>query len=203
MKGIYCHKVLPASFDDSLSYYEVICKLTDKINEVIDFTDSVQAQIDALNGRLDGVDSDIGNIRENIAALDSKVEKYHEELLSLINELYILLNYLAKGQQQWDCQFGIYTDTMRAQRDMFNDVTVHGITCDDLVETVDTVDALAECGLNVRGLAVMGLWLAENFDIPDYFRYADSGGGGSAGGITVLDLRDGIVNMDGFFMKGK
>lgn len=201
MKGFYCHKVLPASFDDSLSYYEVVCRLTGKINEVIDFTDSVQAQIDALNARLDGVDSDIGNIRENIAALDSKVEEYHEELLGLINELHVLLEYLAKGQQQWDCQLGIYTDTMRAQRDMFNDVTVHGITCDDLVETVETVDALTECGLNVRGLAVMGLWLVENFDIPDYFRYADSGG--STGAITVLDLRDGIVNMDGFFMKGE
>lgn len=201
MKGFYCHKVLPASFDDSLSYYEVVCKLTGKINEVIDFTDSVQAQIDALNGRLDGVDTNIGNIRENIAALDSKVEEYHEELLGLINELHVLLEYLAKGQQQWDCQLGIYTDTMRAQRDMFNDVTVHGITCDDLVETVETVDALTECGLNVRGLAVMGLWLVENFDIPDYFRYADSGG--STGAITVLDLRDGIVNMDGFFMKGE
>lgn len=201
MKGFYCHKVLPASFDDSLSYYEVVCKLTGKINEVIDFTDSVQAQIDALNARLDGVDTDIGNIRENIAALDSKVEEYHEELLGLINELHVLLEYLAKGQQQWDCQLGIYTDTMRAQRDMFNDVTVHGITCDDLVETVETVDALTECGLNVRGLAVMGLWLVENFDIPDYFRYADSGG--STGAITVLDLRDGIVNMDGFFMKGE
>lgn len=176
MNGFYCHKVLPASFDDSLSYYEVVCKLTGKINEVIDFTDSFQTQIDALNGRLDGVDSDIGDIREDIAALDSKVEEYHEELLGLINELHVLLEYLAKGQQQWDCQLGIYTDTMRAQRDMFNDVTVHGITCDDLVETVETVDALAECGLNVRGLAVMGLWLVENFDIPDYFRYADSDG---------------------------
>ena len=52
---------------------------------------------------------------------------------------------------------------------MFNDVTVHGITCDDLVEHVSTVDELANCGLNVRGVAVMGLWLITKFDIPQYF----------------------------------
>lgn len=31
----YCQKVLPAVFDDSLSYYEVLCKLQAKINEII------------------------------------------------------------------------------------------------------------------------------------------------------------------------
>lgn len=33
--AFYCQKVLPAAFDDSLSYYEMVCKLTDKINELI------------------------------------------------------------------------------------------------------------------------------------------------------------------------
>lgn len=36
-----CRKVLPLSFDDSLSYYEVICKLTEKINAVIEVLDSI------------------------------------------------------------------------------------------------------------------------------------------------------------------
>lgn len=33
----YCHKILPLSYDDSLSYYEVLCKLTSKMNEMIDY----------------------------------------------------------------------------------------------------------------------------------------------------------------------
>lgn len=32
----YCQKVLPAVYDDSLSYYECICKLVHKINEIIE-----------------------------------------------------------------------------------------------------------------------------------------------------------------------
>ena len=31
-----CQKVLPLVYDDSLSYYEYLCKLTNKMNEMID-----------------------------------------------------------------------------------------------------------------------------------------------------------------------
>ena len=39
-------KVLPCVYDDSLSYYEVLCKVRDKLNEVIDIDN---AQSDAIN----------------------------------------------------------------------------------------------------------------------------------------------------------
>ena len=32
----WCYKVLPLVYDDSLSYYEVLCKVVKKLNEVID-----------------------------------------------------------------------------------------------------------------------------------------------------------------------
>lgn len=35
-ENCYCQKVLPIVYDNSLSYYEVLCKLTGKINELID-----------------------------------------------------------------------------------------------------------------------------------------------------------------------
>lgn len=30
-------KILPLTYDDSLSYYEQLCKLTNKMNELVDF----------------------------------------------------------------------------------------------------------------------------------------------------------------------
>lgn len=30
-------KILPVSYDDSLSYYEQLCKLTNKMNELVEF----------------------------------------------------------------------------------------------------------------------------------------------------------------------
>ena len=32
----YCYKIIPLIYDDSLSYYEVLCKLREKINEIIE-----------------------------------------------------------------------------------------------------------------------------------------------------------------------
>ena len=49
----YCQKVLPLAYDDSLSYYEVVCKLTSKVNEVIAMIDDklddyIRQQLDKL-----------------------------------------------------------------------------------------------------------------------------------------------------------
>lgn len=35
IKNFWCHKILPLTYDESLSYYEVLCKLTHKMNEII------------------------------------------------------------------------------------------------------------------------------------------------------------------------
>lgn len=34
------HKILPLVYDESLSYYEVLCKVVAKVNEVIDFVEA-------------------------------------------------------------------------------------------------------------------------------------------------------------------
>lgn len=203
MRRDYCHKVLPAVFDDSLSYYEVLCRLTDKVNEIISTYDDLQAQIDSLDSRIKDNDADIAKLFGLVSDLDDKVESYNSNVLSLITEIFSILDKIGDSQLQWDCQLGVYKDTMQAQRDMFNDVTVHGITCDDMTANVDTVDGLANCGLNVRGVAVMGLWLLESFDIPEYFRYTNGGTQGESGILTVMDLQSGKINPEGYFVKGE
>ena len=39
----WCQKILPAVYDDSLSYYELLCKVIDKLNEMIE-VDNEQTQ---------------------------------------------------------------------------------------------------------------------------------------------------------------
>lgn len=44
-------KILPLSYDDSLSYYEQLCKLTNKMNEIVEFindnfSETIQNYID-------------------------------------------------------------------------------------------------------------------------------------------------------------
>lgn len=44
----WCYKILPLVYDDSLSYYEVLNKLTDKVNEIIDRCNSIDESIKVL-----------------------------------------------------------------------------------------------------------------------------------------------------------
>ena len=38
LKVPYCQKILPLVYDESLSYYEAICKFQSKLNEIINVT---------------------------------------------------------------------------------------------------------------------------------------------------------------------
>ena len=57
----WCQKVLPLVYDDSLSYYEVLCKVTDYINSIIDNQDEMNDKIQALKTELQTVQSWIDN----------------------------------------------------------------------------------------------------------------------------------------------
>ena len=51
LNNFCCIKILPLTYDDSLSYYEQVCKLTAKMNEIIDavngdISEKIQAYID-------------------------------------------------------------------------------------------------------------------------------------------------------------
>lgn len=81
----WCQKVLPAVYDDSLSYYEVLCKLMAKINEIIDALDIRDAEVDSLLNWFNNLDV----TAEVNAKLDSMAESGELER--------IIGNYLQAG----------------------------------------------------------------------------------------------------------
>lgn len=64
----WCQLVLPAVFDDSLSYYELVAKVVEKLNEVIDSNGELAGYVGA-NTR------DIARLREDVDLLNSEFEK--------------------------------------------------------------------------------------------------------------------------------
>lgn len=44
----FCQSVLPAVYDDSLSYYEVVCKVAEQLNKTMEATDSVNSDLQQL-----------------------------------------------------------------------------------------------------------------------------------------------------------
>ena len=49
----WCQKVLPLSYDDSISYYELLCKLVDYINHANEDILNLQNEIEELRGRIE------------------------------------------------------------------------------------------------------------------------------------------------------
>ena len=70
----WCYKVLPLVYDDSLSYYEVLCKVVNYINKLID-------QDKIFGDELTKLKEDLATVQEwiktdNTAYIKNIVEKY-------------------------------------------------------------------------------------------------------------------------------
>lgn len=60
----WCYKVLPLVYDDSLSYYEILCKVVAKLNEIVESENeldevikSIQEAIADLRKQIDEIDT--------------------------------------------------------------------------------------------------------------------------------------------------
>lgn len=63
----WCYKVLPLVYDDSLSYYEVLCKVVDYINKLIEQDKIFGEEIENLKQELDDVKNWIDNFNTSYA----------------------------------------------------------------------------------------------------------------------------------------
>lgn len=74
----WCQKVLPLVYDDSLSYYEVLCKVVNYINnligtnnEIIKYVDELKAELKVVQDWIDNFDTSFAEsiIREYLATM--------------------------------------------------------------------------------------------------------------------------------------
>lgn len=72
----WCQKVLPAVYDDSLSYYELLCKVLEKLNEVIAQSNEQSTVINILAENLQNLIDEFERFKE------SGFEDYYEEQLA-------------------------------------------------------------------------------------------------------------------------
>lgn len=70
----WCNKILPLVYDDSLSYYEVLCKTSAKLNEVIESTNGL---LDVWNTYKNDIDKAFG---EYTAGLDKKFDALSDKM---------------------------------------------------------------------------------------------------------------------------
>ena len=70
----WCQKILPLVYDDSLSYYEILCKVVDYINKLIDDDKAIIENVNELKNELDLVKKWIDDF--DTSFIQKQVEEY-------------------------------------------------------------------------------------------------------------------------------
>ena len=99
----YCAKVLPLVFDNSLSYYEFLCKMCHKVNECIDalnaqnlqiieFTKMVSLELEKFEKYID----------ERITGFENEIKKEWEDYKTELNQAWE--DYKTELNAQWETE---------------------------------------------------------------------------------------------------
>lgn len=88
----WCFKVLPLVYDDELSYYEVICKCVDYINNLIENDKAISNDVEKLKQELKQVQEWINNYDTNFA--ESIIKEYLATMIfvTISDSGYIVYN---------------------------------------------------------------------------------------------------------------
>ena len=104
----WCNKILPLVYDDSLSYYETLCKIAEKLNEVINDINEIPQYIRDLvsDEKLKEImQTLLNNLQEQIASANEGTSKTATEvrtvgeLVWLNGELYKITHNMIAGDQ--------------------------------------------------------------------------------------------------------
>lgn len=88
----WCFKVLPLVYDDELSYYEVICKCVDYINNLIENDKAISNDVEKLKQEMKKVQEKIDNFDTSFA--ESIIREYLATMIfvTISNSGYIIYN---------------------------------------------------------------------------------------------------------------
>lgn len=120
----WCQKVLPAVYDQSLSYYEVLCKLAAFLNKMLEELEKMQDNIDALHKAY----KDLQDwVNAEIARFEAHMEQHFDDLTrELWNRFEEYKNNTNTTLQQWFNDYA--TNTTNNLNKKFNDFVTNANT---------------------------------------------------------------------------
>lgn len=143
--GFRCYKILPLAYDDSLSYYEVLCKVTGKLNEVIsalgeitDNDDEIKALAEKVNENIlaiNNLEGEYSEIHENLNVLQKDYGET-KQLVESLNDIITHLNLNIDAKiNHIDAKFTGRIDTL--QNDINAELYVIEGEIDKIIDTIN------------------------------------------------------------------
>lgn len=104
-----CHKILPLVYDESLTYYEVLCKVAKAVNETIN-------AVNDLNDNLVDVNSTVNQHTEQIQAIADEINNFEAEINGKFDDLVIRIEAeLGEKFEDYDRQFAQLKEETQAE----------------------------------------------------------------------------------------
>lgn len=156
-----CQLITPLVYDESLSYEQQIACLMGQMKKIEEYYTGQFVPNNVFQEFVAFMEKDQNEQTEELEQYTDK------QVLVLKAYLVSLIDQITTAMEIWDVTHGRFNRNVDSMRNLFNDVTVHAITVDTLAKLDMTVDQLAECGLNVRGLAVFSGYLVGDDFVPE------------------------------------
>lgn len=106
--AFWCQKVMPAVLDNSLSFYEVLCKLTAKLNDAIETINGHSELITTMQSEIDALQTLTAQHTQQIADLTKKVQA-NADNITAINTRTKGLSTKTDSANNW-CGLNLQTD---------------------------------------------------------------------------------------------
>lgn len=85
--NLIMNQTLPATYDDSLSYYEALSKICYEVNEIIDKINADEALIAANSGAITSINSQITSINNSLEADAEKIQQHTSQINGLLQSM--------------------------------------------------------------------------------------------------------------------
>ena len=155
-----CQPILPAVYEDSLSYYESICKLIAKINELVDAVNNIKVDIlDEANAYTDEeirkMESRVNDAVNSVIALKQEIENEFDDFKNITNET------LNEFSEKIDLLY-----------DHVNDIVYSINARTDLVIKQNNEFIFKEIENNIlKNITVLNYFTGENVSVQEMFNY--------------------------------
>ena len=155
-----CQPILPAVYEDSLSYYESICKLIAKINELVDAVNNIKLDIlDEANAYTD----------EEIRKMESRVNDAVNSVIALKQEIENEFDDFKNITQETLNEFSEKIDLLY---DHVNDIVYSINARTDLVIKQNNDFIFKEIENNIlKNITVLNYFTGENVSVQEMFNY--------------------------------
>lgn len=119
--NLIMNQTLPATYDDSLSYYEALSKICYEVNEIIDKINSDEALIAANSEAITSINSQITSINNSLSADAEKIQQHTTQ----INGLLQTMQQLATQVNDLDGEVSSFSSSISSLSRRVNDLEVN------------------------------------------------------------------------------